>query len=80
MVNSKLKRIVFLALLALLAGGSCSVYSSLEMNFFLKTIGLLGIQQLGGIIIYFSCFGIPDFNRSRSNSDHHNLKKVNIPG
>jgi hypothetical protein len=56
----QLRKLVFWTLLALLAGGSCSVFSSLEMNFWLKTLGLLTFQQVGAIIIYLTCFGFTD--------------------
>jgi hypothetical protein len=57
MSGSKSRKLIFLTLLALLAGGSCSVFSSLEMNFWLKTLGVVTFQQVGAIAIYLCCFG-----------------------
>ncbi|WP_416665822.1 hypothetical protein [Egbenema bharatensis] len=57
MLKLKYRRIVFLILIALLAGGSMSVYSQSEANFWIKTIELVAFQQIATVVIYLSCFG-----------------------
>lgn len=57
MLKLKHRKILFWILLALLAGGSMATYSELEMNFFLKTAGLVLFQQIATVLIFFGCFG-----------------------
>ena len=64
MLKLKQRKIVFLILIAFLAGGSMAVYSQSEMNFWLKTAELVIFQQLATVMIYLTCFGI-DLLKSR---------------
>ncbi|WP_107667823.1 hypothetical protein [Cyanothece sp. BG0011] len=57
MIKLKYRKIIFLMLIAMLAGGSMAAYSHSEVNFFIKTIQLIMFQQFTTIIIYFLCFG-----------------------
>jgi hypothetical protein len=57
MLKLKYRRIVFLILIALLAGGSMTVYSQSQANFWIKTIELVAFQQIATVVIYLSCFG-----------------------
>lgn len=64
MLTLKRRKIIFLILIAGLAGGSMMVYSQSEMNFWLKTVELVLFQQWATVIIYLSCFGV-DLLKSR---------------
>lgn len=64
MLKLKYRKIIFLILIAILAGGSMATYSQSETNFFLKTIELVMFQQVATIVIYLTCFGW-DLLRSR---------------
>jgi len=55
MSTANYKKILFLMLLALLGSGAFSVFSSMEMNLFLKGYGLLLVLQTGFVLIYLSC-------------------------
>lgn len=57
MTQLKPNKLIFLFLIAILAGGSMAIYSTSTANFWFKTVELVAFQQLGAIIIYFSCFG-----------------------
>lgn len=64
MLKLKYRKIIFLILIAILAGGSMATYSQSETNFLLKTIELVMFQQVATIVIYLTCFGW-DILRSR---------------
>lgn len=64
MLKLKYRKIIFLILIAILAGGSMATYSQSETNFWLKTIELVMFQQVATIVIYLTCFGW-DLLRSR---------------
>ncbi|MDY7008290.1 MAG: hypothetical protein SWX82_31280 [Cyanobacteriota bacterium] len=64
MLKLKYRKVIFLILIAILAGGSMAGYSQSETNFLLKTIELVMFQQVATIVIYLSCFGW-DILRSR---------------
>lgn len=57
MIKLKYRKIVFLILISMLAGGSMAAYSQSEVNFFIKTIELVAFQQMMTVIIYLTCFG-----------------------
>lgn len=57
MLKLKYRKIIFLILIAILAGGSMATYSQSETNFLLKTVELVVFQQAATIVIYLSCFG-----------------------
>ncbi len=64
MLKLKYRKIIFLILIAILAGGSMVAYSQSDTNFLLKTVELVMFQQMATILIYFTCFGW-DLLRSR---------------
>jgi len=64
MMKFKHRRIIFLILIALLAGSSMAVYAESEAGFLVKTVGLVLFQQIATVFIYFACFGW-DLIRSR---------------
>ncbi|NES92546.1 MULTISPECIES: hypothetical protein [Okeania] len=64
MLKLKYRKVIFLILIAILAGGSMAAYSQSETNFLLKTVELVMFQQVATIVIYLSCFGW-DILRSR---------------
>ncbi|OZH55798.1 hypothetical protein AFK68_02250 [Hydrocoleum sp. CS-953] len=64
MLKLKYRKIIFLILIAILAGGSMVTYSQSETNFWLKTVELVIFQQMATILIYLTCFSW-DFLRSR---------------
>ncbi|GGA56808.1 MULTISPECIES: hypothetical protein [unclassified Okeania] len=64
MLKLKYRKVIFLILIAILAGGSMAAYSQSETNFLLKTVELVMFQQAATIVIYLSCFGW-DILRSR---------------
>ena len=45
MLKLKYRKVIFLILIAILAGGSMAAYSQSETNFLLKTIELVIFQQ-----------------------------------
>lgn len=55
MSTANYKKLLFLMLLAVLGSGAFSVFSSMEMNLFLKGYGLLLVLQTGFVLIYLSC-------------------------
>ncbi len=57
MMKLKYRKVIFLILIAILAGGSMAAYSQSEVNFLLRTIQLVFFQQLMTVIIYLTCFG-----------------------
>jgi hypothetical protein len=61
----KQRKTIFLTLMALTAGGSIAAYSTIEGDFFTKTIQLMVVPQLIGAIVYLGCFGVEQF-RGRS--------------
>ncbi|NEQ35152.1 MAG: hypothetical protein F6K40_02030 [Okeania sp. SIO3I5] len=65
MLKLKYRKIIFLILIAILAGGSMVGYSQSETNFWLKTVELVIFQQMATILIYLTCFSW-DLLRSRS--------------
>jgi len=64
MLKFKYRKIIFLIIIAILAGGSMVTYSQSETNFLLKTVELVMFQQMATILISFTCFGC-DILRSR---------------
>ncbi|MCG5058341.1 hypothetical protein [Limnoraphis robusta] len=58
MLKLKHRKIIFLILIALLAGGSMAVYSQSEINFWVKTVELVIFQQCATVMIYLTCFGV----------------------
>lgn len=64
MLKLKYRKIIFLILIAILAGSSMVAYSQSETNLLLKTVELVLFQQLATIVIYLTCFGW-DLLRSR---------------
>ncbi|NES03261.1 MAG: hypothetical protein F6K22_10615 [Okeania sp. SIO2F4] len=64
MVKFKYRKIIFLIIIAILAGGSMVTYSQSDTNFLLKTVELIIFQQMATILIYLTCFGW-DLLRSR---------------
>ncbi len=64
MLKFKYRKIIFLIIIAILAGGSMVAYSQSETNFWLKTVELVIFQQMATILIYLTCFGW-DLLRSR---------------
>ena len=64
MLKLKYRKIIFLILIAILAGGSMVGYSQSETNFWLKTLELIIFQQMATILIYLTCFSW-DLLRSR---------------
>ncbi len=64
MVKFKYRKIIFLIIIAILAGGSMVGYSQSETNFWLKTVELIIFQQMAIILIYLTCFSW-DLLRSR---------------
>jgi hypothetical protein len=65
MMPLKHRKIIFWVLMALLASGSMAAYSESEANFLVKTIGVIGVQQMAGSLIYVLCFGW-DFLKPRT--------------
>ena len=65
MIKLKHRKIIFLILIAILAGGSMAAYSQSEVNFFIKTIQLVLFQQMMTVIIYLTCFGEDLFSRKQ---------------
>ena len=65
MFKLKHRKILFLFLIALLAGGSMMTYAHSEVNFVVKTVQLVLFQQFAAMAIYLTCFA-PDLLRSRS--------------
>ncbi len=63
MLKLKYRKIIFLILIATLAGGSMAVYSQSEVNFFIKTSQLVVFQQSMTVILYLLCFGQDLFSR-----------------
>ncbi len=63
MIKLKYRKIIFLILIAMLAGGSMSAYSQSEASFLIKTIQLIVFQQLMTFIIYVTCFAEDLFSR-----------------
>ncbi len=57
MLRLKHRRLLFLLLLAVLAGGSMAAYSQVDAGFLSKTVVLITFQQLAAIAIYLLCFG-----------------------
>jgi hypothetical protein len=57
MITLKHRKAIFWILIALLASSSMAVYSESDANFFVKTVGVVGFQQIVGGFIYFLCFG-----------------------
>jgi predicted membrane protein len=57
MIKLKHRKLIFLILIALLAGGSMAAYAESEANFFLKTIELIFFQQVATVVLYLGCFG-----------------------
>jgi hypothetical protein len=53
----KHRKIIFLLLIALLAGSSMAVYTESQANFWLKTIELVLVQQAAAMAIYLCCLG-----------------------
>ncbi|MGL5081976.1 MAG: hypothetical protein ACRC8A_10875 [Microcoleaceae cyanobacterium] len=64
MLNLKHRKVIFLVLIALLAGGSMAVYSESQANFLFKTVELVLFQQFATVVLYLTCFA-PDLLRSR---------------
>ena len=56
MVSSKPKKIIFLMLIAALAGGSMVAYAQSETSFLIKTVELVVFQQFAAMAIYLICF------------------------
>ena len=64
MIKLKYRKIIFLILIAVLAGGSMAAYSQSEVNFLRKTIQLVFFfQQFMTLVIYLTCFGQDLFSR-----------------
>ncbi|MBE9031668.1 hypothetical protein IQ266_18200 [filamentous cyanobacterium LEGE 11480] len=61
----KQRKTLFLILMTLAAGGSMTLYGSLDGSFMSKTMQIVVLQQLVGAAIYLSCFG-PNLVRSKS--------------
>ncbi len=57
MLKLKTRKIIFLFLIATLAGGSMAVYSTSSANFWLKTVEVVIFQQVATVVIFLSCFG-----------------------
>jgi len=57
MPKLKHRKLIFLLMIALLAGGSMTVYAESPANFWMKTIALIVFQQAATVVIYLSCFG-----------------------
>lgn len=64
MLKLKYRKIIFLILIAILAGVSMVNYSQSETNLLVKTVELVIFQQMATILIYLTCFSW-DFLRSR---------------
>lgn len=64
MLKLKYRKIIFLILIAILAGGSMVGYSQSESNLLVKTVALVIFQQMATILIYLTCFSW-DLLRSR---------------
>ncbi|MGK7920043.1 MAG: hypothetical protein AB4080_08565 [Trichodesmium sp.] len=64
MLKLKYRKIIFLILIAIMAGVSMVGYSQSDTNFWVKTIELLMFQQMATILIYITCFSW-DLLRSR---------------
>jgi hypothetical protein len=56
MLKLKHRKIIFLILITLLAGGSMVSYGQSEVNFWSKTFYLIFFQQFSAIAIYLVCF------------------------
>ena len=63
MIKLKYRKIIFLILIAVLAGGSMAAYSQSEVNFLRKTIQLVFFQQFMTLVIYLTCFCQDLFSR-----------------
>ena len=63
MIKLKYRKIIFLILISVLAGGSMAAYSQSEVNFLRKTIQLVFFQQFMTLVIYLTCFGQDLFSR-----------------
>lgn len=57
MVRLKHRKILFLALIALMAGGTMAVYSQSQADFVAKTIAVVAVQQVATVVIFLACFG-----------------------
>lgn len=64
MLKLKYRKIIFWVLLAVLAGSSMAIYAESDANFWLKTVGVVLVQQLATVVIFMSCFGW-DLGRTR---------------
>ncbi|MGP1386212.1 MAG: hypothetical protein ACTS2F_21815 [Thainema sp.] len=57
MLRLKHRKIIFLFLIATMAGGSMAAYSASSANFWLKTVEVVIFQQMATAVIFLSCFG-----------------------
>lgn len=57
MLRLRIRKIIFLFLIAAMAGGSMAVYSTSSANFWFKTIEVVLFQQMATVVIFLSCFG-----------------------
>jgi hypothetical protein len=67
MLRLKHRKILFLILIALMAGSSMAAYSQSQADFLSKTILVVMGQQVATLIIFLACFGwdLGRFSRSR---------------
>jgi hypothetical protein len=57
MVRLKYRKILFLILIALMAGSSMAAYSQSQADFVTKTIAVVMVQQVATVVIFLACFG-----------------------
>lgn len=57
MLKLKHRKIIFLLLIASMAGGSMAAYSGSSASFWLKTVEVVVFQQMATVVIFLSCFG-----------------------